>query len=259
MRKISLAVFAIVCATGSASAQTMAKVGGVPITLEQVIAANPAAKTNKSVRSSVLFALINRQAVLNAAERLGLAKTPAFETAVDQARQNILIQEMAQRFYKDHPVTQQAIAAEYKKAFDKPFPEEYRLREITMASFKAGKSIITDIKHGKSFTILAAEQSTDKASGAVGGEVGWQMATHLLAPILKTVKTMKVEQVAGPIAVPQGFAVIQLLGERPTPKPTMDQVTPQITNAIRQHDWIEHVIKLRSQQGAHLVVPLTGN
>lgn len=242
-----------------AYAQTLAKVGGVPITLQQVIAANPAAKTNKKVQQQVLLALINRRAVLNEAHKLGLQNSPQYKNALNQAEQNVLIQMTAAQFAKDHPVTQAELQAGYNKAFNKPMPEEYRLREILVSTAKQADSIIDQIKHGKSFSSLAFQNSKDTQSGAMGGEIGWQVATTIYAPVLNDLKKMKIGQVSGPISTPSGFVIIQLLDKRITPKPTLDQIKPELTKDISQHAWIEHIIKLRSEQGAHLVIPLGGN
>jgi len=256
MRKALLVALALAAVAGPAYAQVLAQVGGVSITLQDVLAENPAARNNMTVRNQTLVELINRQALLNEAARLGIAKTPEYARAVKQDQENLLIRTMVEQFTRANPVTDKELEAAYNKAFDKPFPEEYRLREILVPSFKAAQAIITELKAGKSFSVLAAARSEDAATAQLGGETGWQVATGLQAAILKAVKAMKVEQVAGPISLPQGFAVIQLLGERPTPKPALEQVKPQLIQAIQQRAWIEHVIKLRTDQGAHLIVAL---
>lgn len=245
--------------SASASAQTLAKVGGVPITLQQVIGANPSAKTNKKVEQQVLVALINRQAILNEAHKLGLQNSPQYKNAVIQAENNALIQMAAAKFSKDHPITEAELQAGYNKAFNRPMPEEYRLREILVPTANLAKSIIDKIKQGKNFSSLAFQYSKDTQSGALGGEVGWQVATTIYAPVLKDLKTMKVGQISGPISTPSGFVIIQLLDKRLTPKPTLEQVKPALTKDLMQHAWIEHIIKLRSAQNAHLIVPLGGN
>jgi peptidyl-prolyl cis-trans isomerase C len=242
-----------------ASAQTLAKVGGVPITLQQVIGANPAAKTDKKVEQQVLVALINRQAILNEAHKLGLQNSPQYKSAISQAEDNTLIQITAAKFSKDHPITQTELQAGYNKAFNRPMPEEYRLREILVPTASLAKSIINQIKQGKSFSSLAFQYSKDTQSGALGGEIGWQVATAIYAPVLKDLNAMKVGQVSGPISTPSGFVIIQLLDKRLTPKPTLEQVKPALTKDLMQHAWIEHIIKLRSAQNAHLIVPLAGN
>jgi peptidyl-prolyl cis-trans isomerase C len=241
-----------------AFAQTVARVGGVSITMGQVIAADPAAKTDPVARHNALIALINRQAVLNEARDSGLTKSAVYKAALAEADENILINLSARNYIQDHPISDQQISDAYKAVFDKPAPDEYRFRQITVASYSSAKTILTDLKNGQDFSILAEAMSQD-TSADLGGEVGWQLATRLPAPILKAIKNLKVSEVAGPISIPQGYAVIQLLATRGAPKPTLDQVKGQLTNALEQQEWVNEIIKLRKAQGAQLIVPLSGN
>lgn len=259
MSKTLLVGLGVMMFTLPAYAQTLAKVGGVPVTLQQVIAANPLAKTNKKIRQTTLFGLINRQAVINAANRVHLQDSAAYKDQVAQAKTHILVNLAAQNYVKAHPVKPAQVKQEYDKIFGKPMPMEYRLRVIQVATYKDAKAALDQIKKGDSFSVVAAKVSEDKGSAQVGGELGWQVATHLTAPVLKTVKAMKVGQVAGPVALSKGFSLIQLLGERQTPKPSFDDVKAKITNEMEQREWIQHIIKLRSEQNAHLIIPLTGN
>jgi peptidyl-prolyl cis-trans isomerase C len=258
MRKILLLAVAATVFSGPAFAQTVAKVGGVSITLAQVIAADPAAKTDAATRNKVLVALVNRQAVLNEAKTSGLTQTSAYKAALAQAEANITINLEAQNFIEQNPVSAQKLAATYQTVFNKPAPVEYRFRQIMVSSFAAAQTIIGNLKNGQDFSILAAQDSQD-ASANVGGEVGWQIATQLPAPILQAFKTMKVAQVAGPISLPQGYDVVQLLGTRSAPKPTLDQVKGQLTNALQQQEWVAQIVKLRNAQGAQLIVPISGS
>lgn len=257
MRKTLLATATILGFAGPAGAQTLATIGGVPITMEQVTAADPAAKTDAATRNKVLIALVNRQAVINEAKKSGITQSPDYKAALAQAEDNIAINLTVKNFAASHPVSDQQISDAYNKLFSQPAPEEYRFREILVSSFKDGQSIIADLKSGQEFSILAAKTSQDK-SATIGGEVGWQIATQLQAPLLQTLQTMKVGQVAGPVSVPQGFVVLQLLDTRTSPKPTLDQIKPQLTTAIQQQEWIDQVVKWRTAQGAKLIVPLAG-
>jgi peptidyl-prolyl cis-trans isomerase C len=256
MRQLLLAAIMIAFLPCAALAQVLAQVGGVSITLQEVVAADPAAAKDTAARSKTLLTLINRQAVLNAADRTGVKNTAEYKRAVKQAGENTAIQLMARNFIASHPITDQELKDAYQKGVDAPAPEQFRLRQIITESYTAAQAAIDEIKGGKSFSIVAAEKSQDPQSAALGGEVGWVAATQLLAPILKAVQPLKVGEVTGPISVPKGFVVLQLLGRRPTPKPSLDQIKPQLTNALQQQQWDKYVIKLRTEQGAHLVVPL---
>jgi peptidyl-prolyl cis-trans isomerase C len=240
---LTLALLAI-SISEPAFAQALARVGGVSITLEQVIAADPAAKTDPVARQKALIALIDRQAVINEARNSGLAKSSIYKAAVAEADQNLLINLSAQKYIQDHPISDQMISETYKAVFEKPAPVEYRFRQIIVDSYSSAKTVLTDLKDGQDFSILAGTTSKDASADA---------------PILKAIKNLKVSEVAGPISIPQGYAVIQLLATRGAPKPTLDQVKGQLTNALEQQEWVNEIIKLRKAQGAQLIVPLSGN
>lgn len=236
-----------------AQAQIVAQVGGVNITRQQVEAANPAAATNEKLRMETIITLVNRQALLNQARRSGLTNSTEYKDALEQAGTNIAINLMVQHYFKDHPVSEKTVRAAYDKLIRQPAPREVRLREILVHSYADADAVISDLKAGQSFSTLAAEKSLDKASGQLGGEVGWHPESELRAQILKTIQKMKIGSVAGPISVPDGYAVIQLLGTRVPPKPSYDELKDSIARQIRQEEWVQYIIKTRTEQHAHLV------
>ncbi len=256
MRMTLLAAAVLAGLSSAAHAQVLAEIGGVSITLNDVIAANPAAAKDQQVRNSTLVTLINRQAVLNAAAKTGIDKTPDFKRELKQATDTLIIQATAKKFTDSYAVTDKDIEAKYKDIFDKPPPEQYRLRTITSESYDAAQNALNEIKNGASFSNVAAERSQEAQTAALGGETGWLMDKQLLAPILKTVQDMKVGEVVGPVSVPNGYVVLQLMGKRPAPKPTLEEAKQQLIATIKQQAWDKYVLKLRTDQGARLVTPL---
>jgi len=238
-------------------AQSLAEVGGVPVTLRQVIAANPQSATDARVRNQVLIALVNRQAVLNEAKRTGLESKQEYKAELLQDQESLLINLMVNDFTAAHPVSSQQISETYERVFSGPMPEQYRYRQIVVSSFSDAEAAIALLKGGKDFSMVAEDFSEDQ-SADLGGEVGWQLETQIPAPILRTLQTMQIMQITGPLSIPQGYVIIQLCGRRSAPKPTLDQVRDKITRALEEQKWIEYVVKLRSEQGAHLLVPISG-
>ena len=54
-----------------------------------------------------------------------------------------------------------------------PSEEEVHARHILVSTEDEAKALIAEIKKGAAFDKLAKEKSTDKASGAEGGDLGW--------------------------------------------------------------------------------------
>ncbi|MFZ1991063.1 MAG: peptidylprolyl isomerase [Alphaproteobacteria bacterium] len=254
MQKAVLALLLVIASSPVAAAEILAQVGRDPITLDDVMAVNPAAKDDPAIRADVVHGLIDRRIALVEAERLGIDKTPEFDELLKVDRDRLVVGLAIEKFSAARPVTEAQLKVAYDKAYGKPLPDEFRLSEIIVDSFTSADRILAEIRAGKSFSILAADNSQDAQSAAIGGELGWQSAGALPAALLKAVNTMSVEEVAGPISLPQGFAVIELLGRRPAHKPSLAEAKPQLTDAIQQEAWSEHILKLREQQAGQIVV-----
>ena len=247
MRLFVLAWLVLMTAVHHSFAQTLAMVGGMPITLAQVEAADP----DPSTRMRTLVMLIDRQAVLNDAIHSGVTKTPAYAAEIEQARINITLNIAIQTFIASHPVSDQQVADVYARLFTHP-PKQYRLREILTDDFAGANAAIARLQRGEDFSVLAAQVSQDP-SAALGGELGWQTLDQMPAPLMQALKSLSPLQAAGPIALPQGYAVIQLLGSRPMPRPSVAEVKAKIITAIQQQSLNAHIEMLRAAQHAVLL------
>jgi peptidyl-prolyl cis-trans isomerase C len=240
-----------------AAAQVVAEVGGVSITRQQVLAANPAAASDKAAYNNALITLINQQTLMNEAKRQGILNQPEYKTALAQAEINIAANLLAQNYFKTHPISEQDIVKTYNELASKPAPEEYRFRLILVKTYAQAEAALQDIRNGKDFSDVAAAVSLD-SSAPLGGEVGWQLAPQIQAPLLGALKNLKPSQVTGPLAVANGYVILQLLDQRQAPKPSLAQVHDQIKTSLEQQAWNQEILRLRTAQGARLITPLPG-
>jgi parvulin-like peptidyl-prolyl isomerase len=86
--------------------------------------------------------------------------------------------------------------------------------------------------------------------------MGWVADTALPAQYVRWVKSAKLGEVIGPIGVPQGWAILQVLGERPTPKPSLASVRSQLETALRNESLQAYVDRLKDS--AHIVMHAKG-
>ena len=56
---------------------------------------------------------------------------------------------------------------------------------------------------------------------------------------------LQVGQVTGPITIPQGLAIVQLLGRRPTEAPSLDAVRGQVLQQLRNESLLRYLDTLR--------------
>ncbi|WP_379166313.1 peptidylprolyl isomerase [Paenibacillus roseus] len=87
-----------------------------------------------------------------------------------------------------------------------------RIAWIVTGSEQLARLLLEKFEEGESFSDLARRYSEDEFTAASGGDLGLVEARDpfIEEKVLKTANSMAVGAVAGPIAVSQGFAVIQL-------------------------------------------------
>ena len=231
---------------GTALAASLATVNGQIITEAQLIAANPAAKGNPAVAKETLQTLINRTLILQQAKKEGIEQSPAFQQALANEKDNLLINEALAHYLVQHPVTEKEIRIRYEDLVKTAPKHQFRLREIVVPSYADAEKIIVDLKQGRNFSILAADHSQGP-NPTLGGELGWVADNQIPAPILAQIRKAKPREVTGPIPVPEGFAIVQVLGERPASVLPLSAVSAQLEAQLRNQKTAEYLQKLRSQ------------
>lgn len=228
-----------------ANADVAATVDHAGISDLMVYAANPSAQGNSSEFNTTLQLLINRQVLANVAQNNHLIDEKKLSASLDVEKQATLAKVAAQKYLSEHPITKTQIESAYTK-YKKNLPsKEIRYRFIVVDSYKKAEDIITDLKDGQPFSNLAATYSAANNAG-LGGESGWTASTRLPAPFMSYLHQMKPMQIAGPIAIPEGYAIIQLLGERATPIPSTEQVSDTLRQQLEDEEIKAYVEKLRS-------------
>src|SRR5450830_1753068 len=162
-----------------AFAQNVATVNGKPIPaarvdqiVKQVVAQGKQADSPQ-LREAIKKDLINREVLLQEADRQGVATRPEVKMALDNARQIIIIA-MLQDYVKKNPVKDADIKAEYDKYKAQVGDKEYHARHILVGTEEEAKAIIAKLKAGGKFEELA-KQSKD-GSAANGGDLDWASA-----------------------------------------------------------------------------------
>ena len=97
------------------------------------------------------------------------------------------------------------------------------------------KKIIADLKKGSKFEDIAKKQSKDPGSGANGGDLDWANASSYVPEFSHAmIKLNKGQTTDAPVKSQFGWHVIRLDDVREAQLPPMDEVKPQITQALQQ-------------------------
>jgi len=222
-----------------AFAQNVATVNGKPIPaakvdqiVKQVVAQGKQADSPQ-LREAIKKDLINREVMIQEAEKQGVANRPDVKIALDNARQSIVINAMLQDYVKKNPVKDADIKAEYDKYKAQVGDKEYHARHILVATEDEAKAIIAKLKAGGKFEELA-KQSKD-GSAANGGDLDWASAASYVPEFSAAmVKLNKGQITETPVKTQFGYHVIKLEDTRAAKVPGFDEVKQQVAESIQQ-------------------------
>jgi peptidyl-prolyl cis-trans isomerase C len=220
-------------------AQNLAVVNGKPIPsvradimIKQMIAQGQ--PDNPQLRSAVKEELINREILMQEADKQGLGNNAEVKNQLELARQSIVIRALIGDYLKKHAVTDADIKAEYDKFRATAGDKEYHARHILVDKEEDAKAIIAKLKAGTKFEDLA-KQSKDTGSAANGGDLDWATPASFVKPFSDAMVALKKGDITEtPVKTQFGYHVIQLEDVRPAKVPTLDEVKPQITEALQQ-------------------------
>ena len=236
--RLLLALIAI--AVTPAFAQNLAVVNGKAIPssradaiVKQVVAQGQGTD-GPQLREAIKKQLIDREVLMQEAAKEGYEKNPEVKLAMENARQTIVINALAREYIQKHPVSDAEVKAEYDKFKAQTGDKEYHVRHILVDTEAQAKDIIAKLKGGAKFEDLA-KQSKDAGTANNGGDLDW--ATPASFPPEFSAGFVKLQKGAvtdTPVHTANGWHVIKLDDVRPAKLPALEEVKPQIQEALAQ-------------------------
>ncbi|KIF79880.1 peptidylprolyl isomerase [Noviherbaspirillum autotrophicum] len=220
-------------------AQNIAVVNGkpVPSSRADVMIKQLAAQgqpDSPQLRAMVKEELINREVLIQEADKLGLSNTPEVKNQVEIARQSIAIRALVQDYLKKNPVKDADIKAEYDRFKAQAGDKEYHARHILVDKEEDAKAIIAKLKGGAKFEDLA-KQSKDPGSAANGGDLDWASPASFVKPFSDAMVGLQKGQITEtPVKTQYGYHVIKLEDVRQAQIPSLEEVKPQIAESLQQ-------------------------
>ncbi|MBO9535622.1 peptidyl-prolyl cis-trans isomerase [Herbaspirillum sp.] len=186
------------------------------------------------LRGAIKEELINREILMQEADKQGLSTSQDVKNQLELARQSIVIRALISDYLKKNPVSDADIKAEYDKFKAQAGDKEYHPRHILVDKEEDAKAIIAKLKAGTKFEDLA-KQSKDTGSAANGGDLDWASPASFVKPFSDAMVALKKGEVTPtPVQTQFGWHVIKLEDVRPAKVPTLDEVKPQIAEALQQ-------------------------
>src|SRR4029078_1122128 len=201
------------------------------------------APDNDQTRSMIRDELINREIVVQEAQKAGLTKTPEVQTQLDIARQEIIVGAYLRDWVRKHPVSDAEVQKEYDRARAQNGDKEYRARHILVENEDQAKDVIAQLKKGAKFDELATKLSKDPGSAQRGGDLDWNVpGTYDKQFADALVKLEKGKYTDTPVRTRFGYHIIMLEDVRPVKFPALNEVRQRISQQITQGR-IEELVK----------------
>lgn len=222
-----------------ADAQNVAVVNGKPIPkaqADQIIAqlVKSGQKDSPELEQAVRDQLVEREIILQEADRRGLTKDPEVQAQIDRTRQQVLISAVATEYFKANPPSDDEIRVRYDDIIKNMPTKEYHAHHILVDKESDARAIIAKLKAGASFEELA-KQSKDAASAARGGELDWAPASAYTGPFGDALTKLQKGQITQtPVKTEFGYHVIRLDDVRDRQIPTFEQAKPRVIEIIMQ-------------------------
>lgn len=220
-------------------AQNLAVVNGkkvpssrVDVMVKQMVAQGQ--QDSPQLRAMIKEELINREILIQEADKMGLGNTAEVKNQLEIARQSIVIRSLVADFLKKNPVKDDDIKAEYDKFKAQAGDKEYHVRHILVEKEDEAKAIIAKLKSGSKFEDLA-KQSKDPGSAARGGDLDWAAPASYVKPFSDAMIALQKGQITEtPVQSQFGFHVIKLEDVRAAKIPALEEVKPQISESLQQ-------------------------
>jgi peptidyl-prolyl cis-trans isomerase C len=160
--------------------------------------------------------------------------------------------QVVQDFWLQKQIAEKVTPEKMKQAYEEkvknmPAEDEVHARHILGATEPEAKAIIADLKKGAAFDKLAKEKSTDKASGAEGGDLGWFKKTDMVKEFADAAFALKKGELSQtPVKTQFGYHVIKVEDRRKAPPPSFEELSGQIHQDLARETVTAMLNKLRA-------------
>ena len=201
----------------------------------------------QAVFPALLERIIDSKLVVQEGKKTKTNEDPAFKKRMafveEQVLQDFWIQREISRL-----VTLEKIQQKYQERLKSmPPEEEVHARHILVATEDEAKAIIAELKKGTPFDKIAKEKSTDKASGAEGGDLGWFKKSDMVKEFADAAFALKKDQTSEtPTKTQFGYHVIKIDDRRTAPPPALEELSDQIREELAREAVTAQLDKIRA-------------
>jgi peptidyl-prolyl cis-trans isomerase C len=183
----------------------------------------------QAVFPALLDRIIDSKLVVQEGKKTKLTDDPAFKKRLAFVEEQVL-----QDFWIQREIARKVTADKLRQRYEEklkslPAEEEVHARHILVATEDEAKALIAEIKKGAAFDKLAKEKSTDKASGAEGGDLGWFKKSDMVKEFADAAFDLKKgDMTETPVKTQFGYHVIKVDDRRKAPPPAYEELADQL-------------------------------
>ena len=243
--------------------QAVARVNGEPVwtsdvkrqaVTDRLIGPGDPLDVTSELFRKALDEVIDTKVLADEALKRRLDRDPVAQHRLVEARERALEGLMVESVVSK-AVTPQAEDALYQDFLKNRTPaEEVHLRQIVVAAEPDAEAVKRELAGGTAFEAVAMERSIDPETRFKGGDLGDMTTDTLPQPIAEAVKGVKAGQLAGPVKVDAGWAVLRVDERKPEPAPSLDAVRPQLIQFLTYDQIKDLVLRLRSQSRIEMLI-----
>ena len=186
-----------------------------------------------AVFPALLDRLVNAKLVVQEGKKNKVQDDPAYKKRLAFVEEQVL-----QEFWIQREIARRVTPEKLKERYDErikamPAEEEVKARHILVATEDEAKALIAEIKKSGTFDKLAREKSTDKASGADGGDLGWFKKTDMVPEFANAAFAMAKGGLSdAPVKTQFGFHIIQVDDRRSAAPPAFEEMAEQLREEL---------------------------
>jgi peptidyl-prolyl cis-trans isomerase C len=201
----------------------------------------------QAVFPALLDRIIDSKLVVQEGKKNKITDDPAFKKRMAFVEDQVL-----QDFWIQREIARQVTAEKLQKRYEErlkqmPAEEEVHARHILVSTEDEAKALIAEIKKGTAFDKLAKEKSTDKASGAEGGDLGWFKKSDMVKEFADAAFNLKKDELTEtPVKTQFGYHIIKVEDRRKAPPPAFEEMSDQLREEMAREVITAQVDQLRS-------------
>ncbi len=238
---------------GAPKDPVVATVNGQPVYLSELQVAQQALRPQyrnvplTSVYPALLDNIINSKLVVADGKKNKVEADPEFKKRMAFVEEQVIQDYWLQKELGKR-ITPDKLQARYQeKLKSMPTEDEVHARHILVATEQEAKDLLAELKKGTPFDKLAKEKSTDKASGAEGGDLGWFKRTDMVKEFSDAAFALKKGETSqAPVKTQFGYHVIKVEDRRKAPPPSFEEMAEPLREEMAREVITAQLDQLRS-------------